>query len=217
MPPFDSIVAVILAGFLLSASPGPSMLYILSRSIGQSRAAGFASALGLALGGVLLAVATAMGLARIFAEIPWLIVILRYLGSLYLVWLGGGIILKARANAQVNLKVARITQKSFYSIISQGVLIELLNPKTVLFFALFLPPFVDTGNGQSSAATVQSQLLVLGILVPLTAIPSDIFIAYMGGTLTQIINRQQQLRERLAWAGGLILIMIALNLHLNFF
>ena len=193
------------------------MLYILSRSIGQSRAAGFASALGLALGGVLLAVATAMGLARIFAEIPWLIVILRYLGSLYLVWLGGGIILKARANAQVNLKVARITQKSFYSIISQGVLIELLNPKTVLFFALFLPPFVDTGNGQSSAATVQSQLLVLGILVPLTAIPSDIFIAYMGGTLTQIINRQQQLRERLAWAGGLILIMIALNLHLNFF
>ncbi len=193
------------------------MLYILSRSIGQSRAAGFASALGLALGGVLLAVATAMGLARIFAEIPWLIVILRYLGSLYLVWLGGGIILKARANAQVNLKVARITQKSFYSIISQGVLIELLNPKTVLFFVLFLPPFVDTGNGQSSAATVQSQLLVLGILVPLTAIPSDIFIAYMGGTLTQIINRQQQLRERLAWAGGLILIMIALNLHLNFF
>lgn len=216
MPLFDNVLAVLFAGILLSMTPGPSMLYVLSRSVGQSRAAGLASALGLALGGMVLAVATAMGLARIFAEIPELVVVLRYCGSAYLVWLGANMILSARADALVNLKVKQVTQQSLITVIWQGILVELLNPKTVLFFALFLPPFVDIGGGQNSQASVQSQLLVLGILVPLTAIPSDFLIAYMGGTLSQSINQRQKLRKRLGWAGGLTLITIAANLHLNF-
>lgn len=61
MPPIESIVAVALAGFLLSVTPGPSMLYVLSRSVGQSRGAGLASAFGLALGAMVVAVATALG------------------------------------------------------------------------------------------------------------------------------------------------------------
>ncbi|MEL6792844.1 MAG: LysE family transporter, partial [Pseudomonadota bacterium] len=66
MPSAETIVMVALAGLALSATPGPSMLYVLSRSVGQSRAAGLASALGLGLGGALLAAATALGLAAIF-------------------------------------------------------------------------------------------------------------------------------------------------------
>ena len=92
MPPLDSILAVILAGFFLSATPGPSMLYVLSHSVGQSRGAGLASALGLALGGIVLAVATALGLAEIFKQIPSIVVVLRYLGSAYLAWLGANMI-----------------------------------------------------------------------------------------------------------------------------
>ena len=60
------------------------------------------------------------------------------------------------------------------------------------------------------------QLLFLGILVPLTAIPSDLFVAYMGGTMTNVINREKAVREYLAVIGGIILIGIALNLHLDF-
>jgi len=90
MPPIETILAVTLAGFALSATPGPSMLYVLSRSMGQSRYAGLASALGLSLGGVLLAVATALGLAAIFERYEWIVVTLRYAGSAYLIWLGGG-------------------------------------------------------------------------------------------------------------------------------
>ena len=66
MPPFETMLAVALAGFALSATLGPSMLYVLSRSMGQNRYAGLASALGLSLVGILLAVATALGLAAIF-------------------------------------------------------------------------------------------------------------------------------------------------------
>lgn len=216
MPPFESVMAVFIAGVFLSATPGPSMLYVLSRSVGQSRSAGFASAFGLCLGGIILAVATAMGLAKLFAEFPVLVVVLRYVGSMYLIWLGGTMILHARADAQAELKVALVTQRSFLAIIWQGVLVELFNPKTVLFFALFLPPFVVLGGGQGSDIDVMTQLLVLGILIPLAAIPADVLVAFMGGTLARSINRRQDFRKKLGWIGGVTLIVIALNLHIGF-
>lgn len=215
MPSLDAMIAVALAGLALSASPGPSMLYVLSRTVGQSRAAGLASALGLCLGGIVLAVATALGLAAVFETSGWVVTALRYVGSAYLIWLGLDMIRGAKADAQVTLDVEKVRPKPFSSIIWQGLLVEVLNPKTVLFFALFLPPFINAGDAQAAGASVTMQLLVLGALVPLTAIPSDLVVAYMGGTMTKVINREKEMRERMAWAGGLILIGIALNLHLH--
>lgn len=216
MPPLDSIFAVLFAGILLSLTPGPSMLYVLSRSVGQSRGAGVASAFGLAMGGVVLAVATAFGLGQLFTEVPALVSVLKYCGSAYLIWLGAGMILNARAEAAIDLKVQTVARRSYGTIIWQGILVELLNPKTVLFFALFLPPFVGVSAAESGPADVQSQLLVLGILVPLTAMPSDTLIAYMGGSLTHSLNHRRKFRERLGWVGGVVLIVIALNLHFGF-
>ena len=216
MPPIENMLAVALAGFLLSVTPGPSMLYVLSRSVGQSRAAGLASALGLALGGIVLAVATALGLARLFTQMPELVIILRYVGSAYLVWLGVGMVRNASNEASVDLEARQVSRKALPTIVWQGVLVELLNPKTVLFFALFLPPFVDMAAAQSGQVSVQSQLLILGVLVPLTAIPSDAVIAFMGGTMAQVLNHRRKFREGLGWAGGIVLILIAVNLHLGF-
>lgn len=215
MPSLDAMIAVSLAGLALSVTPGPSMLYVLSRTVGQSRMAGLASALGLCLGGIVLAIATAMGLATIFQTSDWVVTTLRYVGSAYLVWLGVDMIRGAKAEAQVTFDVEKVRQKPLSKIIWQGVVVEVLNPKTVLFFALFLPPFINAGGNSSADASVQIQLLVLGILVPLTAIPSDLVVAYMGGTMTKVINRERAMRERMAWIGGAILIGIALNLHLQ--
>ncbi|RUS65221.1 LysE family translocator [Pseudorhodobacter sp. E13] len=212
MPHLDAIFAVALAGFALSATPGPSMLYVASRSIGQSQSAGLASALGLGLGGVLLAVATAFGLATVFAQFDWVVEVLRVVGSAYLVWLGVDMIRTARKSSQLSLEASEVAREPFHRIVWQGILVELLNPKTVLFFALFLPPFIDSGAGQVSAEDVRLQFLVLGALVPLTAVPSDIVVAVMGSTVTRALSHQQRLRERLAWVGGLILIGIAVNL-----
>ena len=92
MPNLESIASVVLAGLALSAKPGPSMLYVLSRSVGQSRAAGLASAIGLGLGGVLLAAATALGLAAVLKQTDWAIDILRIAGSIYLAYLGAQMI-----------------------------------------------------------------------------------------------------------------------------
>ena len=209
MPSIESILAVAIAGFALSATPGPSMLYVLSRTVGQSRSAGFASALGLCLGGVLLAIATAWGLGTVFMTFDELVLALKYLGAGYLVWLGVGMIREARANAQADLRASAVARKSLPGVIWQGVLVELLNPKTVLFFALFLPPFVAQ---DSPGNDVTLQLLLLGVLVPLTAIPADLVVACLGGTLAKTLNESRKAREALAWVGGLILIGIALSL-----
>lgn len=209
MPPVESILAVAVAGLALSATPGPSMLYVLSRTVGQSRSAGLASALGLCLGGVLLAIATAWGLGTVFMTFDELVLALKYLGAAYLVWLGVGMIREARANAQADLRATAVARKSLPQIMWQGVLVELLNPKTVLFFALFLPPFVAL-DGPSSDVTLQ--LLLLGVLVPLTAIPADLVVAWLGGTMARTLNESRKAREALAWVGGLILIGIAASL-----
>lgn len=216
MPSLEAMIAVALAGLALSATPGPSMLYVLSRTVGQSRAAGLASALGLCLGGIVLAVATALGLAAVFETSSWMVTVLRYVGSAYLIWLGVDMIRGVKADAPMMLDIEKVRQKPFSSIIWQGILVEVLNPKTVLFFALFLPPFINAGDMQGADANLTLQLLVLGALVPLTAIPSDLVVAHMGGTMAKAINRKKRMRKWMAWAGGLILIGIALNLHLSF-
>ena len=216
MPPVDTIITVALAGFALSATPGPSMLYVLSRSVGQSRAAGIASAVGLGIGGMVLAVATALGLAAVFATFDWIVPTLRLAGSVYLVYLGVDMIRGAHAADAEALEVAAVRKRSFRDIVWQGILIEMLNPKTVLFFALFLPPFVDAGAADATAAEIRINLLALGVLVPLTALPSDLVVAYLGGTAAEAIRSNDTVRIGLNWLGGLTLIAIAANIFLGF-
>ena len=185
------------------------MLYVLSRTVGQSRSAGFASALGLCLGGMLLAVATALGLGTIFVTFDGLVETLKYLGAAYLVWLGTRMIREAHTSAAQDISASLIADNPLANVLWQGVLVELLNPKTVLFFALFLPPFVVLEPGERGSVEVTHQLLLLGVLVPLTAIPADLVVAWLGARVAQRLNNSRKAREAMAWSGGLMLICIA--------
>ena len=113
----------------------------------------------------------------------------------------------------MDLTARAVAQKPITAILWQGVLVEVLNPKTVMFFALFLPPFVALEHGSSSALDVTIQLLILGSLVPLTALPSDILVAFLGGAMTKTLQNNHNARAALAVAAGLLLILIAFSLH----
>lgn len=217
MPSFQAVLSVLLAGIALSATPGPSMLYVLSHSVGQGRLAGLASALGLCLGGIILAIATAFGLAAVFASFGWLVTLLSYLGSAYLIWLGVNMILTARSQSKSELTASAVKHKTIRAIVWQGLVVEVMNPKTVLFFALFLPPFVSLSSTDSGTWDATAQLLILGSLVPLTALPSDVVVALLGGTFAKAIGRKQAAREVMGWFGGLVLITIAFSLHFSLF
>ena len=209
MPSFEAIITVLIAGFLISASPGPSMMYVLSRSVGQSRAAGFASSVGLAIGGVLLAIGSALGLAVIFEYSNGLYQFISIAGAVYLLYLGYDMIKTAGKD---KLEISKVKSEKFSKIMYQGILVELLNPKTILFFLAFLPQFVDY-----SRADVTMQMMVLGILVPLTAIPSDVFVSVIGGSVTNKLSKNPSFGIVLTWVGGLILILLGFRIfYLSF-
>ncbi|MGB0504696.1 MAG: LysE family translocator [Pikeienuella sp.] len=217
MPSIETIFTVAIAGLLLSVTPGPSMLYVLSRSIGQSRGAGFASAIGLGLGGVLLALVAAMGLAAVFQQSATAYTVLTWVGAAYLIYLGVGMIREKQDDAAMNAEIeaafetkALHKRRSFFQIVYQGVLVEVLNPKTILFFMAFIPPFVEMGRGD-----VVTQMLILGVLVPLTALPSDIVVAIVGGSIAATIKASQRWSSVLRWVGGLFLIGIGVSLALG--
>lgn len=207
MPSYETMVVVALAGLALSASPGPSMLYVLSRSVGQSRAAGLASAIGLGLGGVLLAVIAALGLAAVFQQSATAYHAMTIIGAGYLIYLGARMIFEREPEQTTDLQLTRVGKRSYFRIIWQGVLVEVLNPKTILFFMAFIPPFVETAKGD-----IALQMLVLGVLVPLTAVPSDLIVAFVGGSLARTVQGNRMIRRGLAWLGGIFLIGIGVSL-----
>jgi len=206
MPSLDAVILVTLAGFALSVSPGPSMIYVLSRSLGQTRSAGLMSAAGLAAGGMVHAVAAAVGLSALLAHSPTAYGLLTILGAAYLIYLGVQMYLSR--NEELG-EPETVRAQPMWRVFYQGVLVELLNPKTALFFVAFLPQFIN-----ASTEAIALQLLLLGMLVPLTAVPSDLIVAYCGGTILRRVSANATARSRLNCVGALFLVGLGLRILL---
>lgn len=212
LPSAETIIAVTAAGLALSASPGPSMLYVLSRSIAQSPAAGLVSAAGLAVGGIVLAVVAAVSLSATESISPQLYTIVRTAGGLYLLYLGLDALRDLRSdNEKTEPITRRINHKSLGRIFYQGILVELLNPKTILFFMAFLPQFVDSHRGPMVV-----QMLLLGALVPLTAVPADIVVALSGGNLATKLANRPRTSIALKCLSAAVLIGLGLRIFVDF-
>jgi len=210
MPGTDTLIVVALAGLALSVTPGPSMLYVLSRTLGQGWRAGIASSIGLALGGVLLAVAAAIGLSTVLRHSDFVFYAIKVAGALYLIYLGiDGIVSALRAAPAADEPVGEVRRESTLRLVAQGILVEVLNPKTILFFLAFVPQFVDPGNGNTVV-----QMLILGALVPLTAIPSDVVVSLGGNFVVHRIRRSRAAQIALEILAGAFLIGIGLHLFL---
>ena len=204
MPSLETMLLVMLAGFALSASPGPSMLYVLSRSLGQDRDAGLVSAAGLATGGVVHAIAAAVGLSALLAYSPTVYRAVTVLGAGYLVYLGVQMYLSR--NQEVG-EAEEVPHQSLWRIFGQGVLVEVLNPKTALFFVAFLPQFISQNSD-----TIMLQVFVLGMLIPLTAVPSDLIVAFTGGTLARRIAGNPRARVTLNCLAAAFLVGLGLQI-----
>lgn len=207
MPSYETIVLVTLAGLALSASPGPSMLYVLSRSIGQDRSAGLMSAAGLATGGLVHAVAAAAGLSAIFAYSETLYRLITTVGAGYLIYLGVQMYLSR--NEEMGRPEA-VRCQPHWRIFWQGVVVEVLNPKTALFFLAFLPQFVNRDTD-----TIVVQMLILGMLVPLTAVPSDLIVAFTGGTIARRVSANRTLASILNCLGALFLVGLGVRIFVS--
>ena len=209
MPQLETILTVMLAGILLSASPGPSMAYVLSRSVQFGAAGGLASSLGLALGGMLHAVLAALGLALLAVKFPVVLQVVKYVGAAYLAYLAYAALQAALASDKVTEQSTSTTAKPLApanaplgKLFAQGVLIELSNPKTIIFFLSFMPQFVV---GHSTGG-----VLLLSSLIPLTAVPADLIAIFAGGLVASAVHGKLWVMRLVNGAVALVLLGIAL-------
>ena len=158
MPDFNSLLVFIGAGLLLNITPGPDVLYIVGRSIGQGRVAGLVSVLGIATGSLFHVASAALGLSALMLALPLAYDGVRYAGAAYLVWLG----LRAIGSRSSPLHVQQVEPERLGRVFRQGVLTNMLNPKVALFFLAFLPQFTNPANGPVSLQVALLGLIFIG-------------------------------------------------------
>jgi len=187
---------------LLLLIPGPAVLYITSRSIDLGRAAGLASAMGIAVGTMFHVAAATLGLSALLVSSASAFQFVKYAGAAYLIYLGIRT-LRDRGAAALDPSGER---RSLRSIFGQGVLVNLLNPKTALFFLAFLPQFVDPARGRTTL-----QIFELGMLFALMGWVSDSVWATIAGTLGTCLRGNVRLRstQRKISGGALIALGLA--------
>src|SRR5260221_8468230 len=181
MPSLQTILLFMATALALNLTPGPAIVFILSRCFGQGRAAAVVWVFGLATASIIHAIAVAFGLSALFAYSPLAFDIIKYCGAAYLVYLGiSGFIRGGIAGAIA--RDDRRARPSLVTIYWQGFLTDLLNPKLLMFFFSFLPQFVDPTRGDPWV-----QMLVLGLLFQVTGTPTNLAVALPGGSVPRWI------------------------------
>ena len=173
------LTAFVLTAILLAVTPGPGVLYIVTRSLVQGRRSGMASVLGVALGNLGNAIGASLGLAALFAVSSLAFILVKYVGAAYLIYLG---IQALRAPARRD-RLESVNRRNHGRVFRDGFVVALMNPKTTLFFAAFLPQFMNP------AGSYIIQSLWLGGLFVFIAALSDSAYALAAGTLGKKISR----------------------------
>jgi threonine/homoserine/homoserine lactone efflux protein len=197
VPDAAKLALFVPAALALLVVPGPAVLYIVTQSVSRGRRAGLVSMLGVQTGGLVHVAAAALGLSALLASSAVAFSVVKYAGAAYLVFLGVRRLLARDDRGDLALPGDGTPGRLY----RQGVVINVLNPKTALFFLAFLPQFVDRSNG-----SVTLQLLVLGLLFVALATLSDGSYALVAGTAGQRLRRSEHLLRRERYVSGGVLV-----------
>jgi len=183
LPPLPFLSAFLAASFVLAITPGPGVFYIVTRSVSHGRASGLASVGGVAAGNLGNALGASLGLAALFAVSSLAFTVVKYLGAAYLVWLGVQALRAARPVQSADGDLAHHAHTgSLQRVFTDGFVVALLNPKTAIFFAAFLPQFVD-------AHAPVAQTVALGMLFVAIAAVTDSLYALGAGGVRPLLDR----------------------------
>ena len=183
----------------LLLAPGPAVLYVIARSVDQGRMAGIVSVLGISLGGWIHVVAAAIGLSAILVSSAVAFTVVKYLGAAYLIYLGVTTLMTPTKQVD-NTPIVRMSHAKIFR---QGMIVNILNPKTALFFFTFIPQFVDPVRG-----SVALQIVFLGSLFLFMAIVTDGIYAIVAGTLGQWLKNNRRFLKIQKYLSGIIYIFL---------
>ena len=174
LPPWPQLSAFLMAVFILAASPGPAVLYIITRSLSGGWRQGALTVVGTTAGNLLACQLACAGVAALFTRWPGALTGVKLAGAAYLLFLG----LQTLLSRPAATRAAALEPRSTRRLLIDGFFVALLNPKTYIFFAAFLPKFISPGAGYA-------QLAILGVVGPSFAAFTDLGYALAAGVLGQ--------------------------------
>ena len=192
----------VVASVVLLLTPGPAVLYIVARSIEQGRTAGLVSVLGIHLGTIVHIAAAAIGLSALIVSSALAFAIVKYLGAAYLIWIGIRTFMAKDLDAEAPVLPAEPLYRAF----RDGFVVNLLNPKTAIFFLAFLPQFVDPARGG-----LHWQILTLGLTFMGLGIISDGMFALTAGAAGDFLRRNTRFLRIQRWFAGTSFIGLGLT------
>jgi threonine/homoserine/homoserine lactone efflux protein len=197
MPSLSTYALFIATALVLLAIPGPAVLYVVGRSIDQGRTAGLASVLGITTGTIVHITAATVGLSSLVLASKVAFDAVRYAGAAYLVLLGVRRLLTRGAEDTADGRAPRTLRRLY----TQGFVVNLLNPKTIVFVFAFIPQFVDVGAGH-----VWLQIFLLGVTFAGLGLASDSLYAIVAGTVADRLRGTPLVARVERWFGGSVLI-----------
>ncbi|RWD29601.1 MAG: LysE family translocator [Mesorhizobium sp.] len=208
MPSTELLIAFFATTAIFAYIPGPAMLYAAAQTMARGRWSGLTAALGIHLGGYVHVIAAAAGLSVLFHAVPTLYVTVKLAGALYLIWLGVSLF---RARAQDDAVMPGIEPKSARRAFFESITVEVLNPKTAIFFMAFLPQFIDA----SATLPVWLQFLVLGTIVNLMFSSADVMCVVLAGAMVTRLRRSSHAQRLMRRAGGAVLVGLGVHVALQ--
>lgn len=204
MADWPTLALFLLAALAIALTPGPGLFYVAARTLSGGAREGLASILGLGLGGLAHVAAGALGVSALVLASAEAFTLLKFVGALYLVWLG----IKAwrQAGTAAMVVPAPATARQAFR---EGVVVEALNPKTAAFFLAFLPQFVDPAAG-----SVALQFLVLGSVTVLFNTAADLLMLALAARLRERLFQRGNLLRRLRQASAALLCTLGVTLAL---
>ena len=220
MPTFETLLAFFGVSLLLGITPGPDNLFVLVQSAQRGWRVGMAVVVGLCIGLVCHTAAVALGLAALFAASTTAFTVLKYVGAAYLTWLAWQALRPQRASAgsegaaepDAGASAAspghlRPSGPSLWRMVGRGVVMNLTNPKIVIFFLAFLPQFADPSRG-----SVAVQILVLGVVFVVAALLVFGAIAFFSGAFGTLLLRSERAQRWINRAAGVVFLGLAVRL-----
>ena len=192
----STLLLFVAAALALLAVPGPAVLYIVAQSVDQGRRAGLVSMLGIHTGSLVHVAAASLGLSSLLVSSATAFQVVKYAGAAYLILLG-----VRRLLTREEAATREPRRRSRGRLFRQGVVVNVLNPKTALFFLAFLPQFVDVDAGH-----VGLQVAVLGLLFVALGIVSDGTYALLAGTLGSRLRRSRAFARAQRWVTGSVYV-----------
>lgn len=207
MPPVEQLIPFFVAAVIFAFIPGPALLYTAAQTMSKGKRGGAFAAFGIHIGGFVHIAAAAAGLSAIFTHAPLAYTALRICGALYLVWLGINMIRGKLDASELPHVKSSLSKKVFFD----SMMVEILNPKVIIFYIAFLPQFVDP----SATYPLWLQFIILGTINNVLFSVVDMAVVFLTSVVIGGLRKSERSQKIMRWVSGSTLMGLGVNLAIS--